>query len=343
MKPHIFELLPRELENYFLSKKEKKYRAKQTCDWIYKKQEIDFHKMSTISADLKDRLINDFDCYLPKIIKKNIAQDGTSKYLLELRDSNKIEMVLIPFKEKNTLCVSTQVGCKWDCSFCATGKMGFIRNLEVHEIISQIFLAKKELADKKLTNIVFMGMGEPLDNFENLIKSIKILQLDDCFQFSPRRMTVSTCGLIPEIRKLADIGLKVKLAISLNSAIQSKREELMPVSKVYPLTELKEALLDFRKKSNYRITFEYIMIKDFNMGKEDIKALIKFLGDISCKLNLIAWNEVEDLPFQTPSQIEIDRFSQSLSVLQSAVTFRKSRGLEIGAACGQLVTQTSGL
>jgi len=339
MKPHIFELFTQEFENYFLTKGEKKYRAKQICDWIYKKQEIDFHKMSTIPVDLRDRIVNDFDSFLPEIIKENTSQDGTSKYILELNDSNKIEMVLIPFKEKNTLCVSTQVGCKWNCNFCATGKMGFFRNLEVYEIISQIFIAKIELNDKNLTNIVFMGMGEPLDNFDNLVKSIRLLQHDDCFQLSPRRITVSTSGLIPEIKRLSETGLKVKLAVSLNSAIQSKREELMPVNKVYPLGELKKALLDFRKKTNFRITFEYIMFKDFNMGKEDSKALIKFLGDISCKLNLIAWNEVEDLPYQTPSQTDIDKFIQSLKVLQSAVTFRKSRGQDINAACGQLTAK----
>ncbi len=343
MNRHILNLSPQELINYFSKQREKKYRSKQVCNWIYKKQEIDFQKMSTIPAGLQDRLDIDLNNFLPKIVKKTNSKDGTAKYLLELQDSEKIEMVLIPFKEKNTLCVSTQVGCRWNCSFCATGKMGFIRNLEVYEIISQIFLAKKELADEKLTNIVFMGMGEPLDNFDNLIKSVEIMHNEDCFRISPRRVTISTSGLIPQIERLSETGLKIKLAISLNSAIQCKREKLMPVSEIYPLSELKKSLLDFRKKTNYRLTFEYIMIKEINMGNEDSKALLKFLGDISCKLNLIAWNEVENLPYKTPSQTEIEKFMRSLKTLQSAVTFRRSRGRDIAAACGQLVTHTSGL
>ena len=335
MKKHILEFLPGELEKCLPG--EKKYRVNQILNWIYNNREIDFFKMSTLPQSLREELAAKFDNFLPEIIKVDISKDGTKKFLLSLVDDNKIEMVLIPNDKKNTLCISSQVGCARNCGFCATASLGLIRNLEVCEILSQVFLAIKELKEKKLTNIVFMGMGEPLDNLENVIKAVKILQEEQCFSFSPRRITISTCGIIPKLKELANSGLKIKLAVSLNSAIQEKREQLMPVCRKYPLTELKNALLDFRKKTAFRITFEYVMIKDFNVGKEDTKALLKFLGDISCKLNVIKWNEVNSMLFKSPSEEEVAEFILRMQKLSSAVTYRKSRGGDIAAACGQLV------
>ncbi len=334
MEKHILELLPSELKKCLPN--EKKYRVNQILNWIYKNREIDFYKMSTLSQSLRKELATKFENFLPEKIKVDISKDGTKKFLLSLVDENKIEMVLIPNEEKNTLCISSQVGCAHNCSFCATASLGFIRNLEAYEILSQVFLAIKELKEKKLTNIVFMGMGEPLDNLKNVIKAVRILQEEQCFSFSPRRITISTCGIIPKLKELADNGLKIKLAVSLNSAIQEKREKLMPVCRKYPLTELKNALLDFRKKTAFRITFEYVMIKDLNIGQEDTKALLKFLGDISCKLNVIKWNEVSSMPFKSPSEEEVADFISKMQKLSSAITYRKSRGEDIAAACGQL-------
>jgi len=339
MRKNVLDLLPDELVQHLLELGEKEYRAKQILNWIYSKHTIDFSEMTSLSETLRVKLQETYQIGIPKILNKVVSVDGTTKYLLTLQDESKIEMVIIPNGKKNTLCISSQVGCARQCEFCATAKLGFTRNLDTYEITSQVFLAIIELGEEKLTNIVFMGMGEPLDNYENVVKAIRILQHDLCFNFSPRRITVSTSGVIPQISKLADTGLKLKLAVSLNSAIQSKRELLMPISKVYPLTELKKTLIDFRKKTPYRITFEYVMIKDFNIGREDVKALLKYLGDISCKLNVIKWNKVEDLPYETPSAIEIDKFISSMNVLSSAVTFRKSRGTDIDAACGQLATK----
>ncbi|MDP8203931.1 MAG: 23S rRNA (adenine(2503)-C(2))-methyltransferase RlmN [Candidatus Tenebribacter mawsonii] len=339
MRKNVLDLLPDELVQHLLELGEKEYRAKQILNWIYSKHTIDFSEMTSLSETLRVKLQETYQIGIPKILNKVVSVDGTTKYLLTLQDESKIEMVIIPNGKKNTLCISSQVGCARQCEFCATAKLGFTRNLDTYEITSQVFLAIIELGEEKLTNIVFMGMGEPLDNYENVVKAIRILQHDLCFNFSPRRITVSTSGVIPQISKLADTGLKLKLAVSLNSAIQSKRELLMPISKVYPLTELKKTLIDFRKKTPYRITFEYVMIKDFNIGREDVKALLKYLGDISCKLNVIKWNKVEDLPYETPSAIEIDKFISSMNVLSSAVTFRKSRGIDIDAACGQLATK----
>ena len=339
MIKNVLDLLPEELIQQILEIGEKEYRARQILNWIYNKYATDFHEMTSLSESLRTKLQDILNIAIPIIITKSSSSDGTKKYLLSLQDGSNIEMVIIPNGKKNTLCISSQVGCARKCEFCATAKLGLTRNLETHEITSQVFLAIKELGEEKLTNIVFMGMGEPLDNFDNVIKAIRILQHDLCFNFSPRRITVSTSGVIPQISKLADTGLKLKLAVSLNSAIQSKREQLMPISKTYSISELKKTLIDFRKKTPYRITFEYVMIKDFNLGPKDVKALLKYLGDISCKLNVIKWNNVDDLPYETPSNGEIDRFISSMSVLSSAVTYRRSRGADIDAACGQLAAK----
>jgi 23S rRNA (adenine2503-C2)-methyltransferase len=339
MIKNVLDLLPEELIQQLLEIGEKEYRAKQILNWIFNKRTTNFNEMTSLSEDLRTKLQETYQIGIPTILNKVVSVDGTTKYLLSLQDGSNIEMVIIPNGKKNTLCISSQVGCARQCEFCATAKLGFTRNLETYEITSQVFLAIKELSDDKLTNIVFMGMGEPLDNFDNVVKAIRILQHDLCFNFSPRRITVSTSGVIPQISKLADTGLKLKLAVSLNSAIQAKREQLMPISKAYPLSELKKNLIDFRKKTPYRITFEYVMIKDYNIGRIDVKALLKYLGDISCKLNVIKWNKVDDLSYETPSATEVSRFINSMNILSSAVTYRRSRGTDIDAACGQLVAK----
>lgn len=334
---HIFEYNKEALQELFTGKP--KFRLDQFINGVYRNLEVDFDKISTLPKKIKEELKQVIQTNLPEITTKQTSTDGTTKYLLNLGDGSNIEMVLIPHKEKNTLCVSSQVGCSRGCTFCATAKLGLKRNLECNEIISQIFIAMKELGESKLTNIVFMGMGEPLDNFDNLVKAVKILQ--ELFLFSPRKITVSTSGVIPKIDMLAQAALKVKLAVSLNSAIQEKRESLMPISKQYPLDELKNSLLSFKKKNPFRITFEYIMIKNFNMSDEDVIKLKRFLGDISCKLNLIKWNPVKGLPYESPNEKEIKSFHNKLMSMDSAVTYRKSRGEDIDAACGQLAGKQS--
>jgi len=210
MLKHVLGILPEELIEYIIQIGEKKFRAKQILNWLYNHHETDIRLVTTLSEELRTKLASTLLIELPQVKNKLISHDGTTKYLLELDDNSLIEMVLIPNGKKNTLCISSQVGCARNCKFCATAQLGFIRNLEVHEITSQVFLAINELGDDKLTNIVFMGMGEPLDNFENVIKAIKILQHDLCFNFSPRRITVSTSGVVPNIYKLADTGLLMK-------------------------------------------------------------------------------------------------------------------------------------
>ncbi len=336
---NIFGTLSTEFTKSMADLGEKSFRAKQVSDWIFNKKITDFDAMTNLSVTLRKKLKENYSLALPTICKRLVSQDGTKKYLLDLADNEKIEMVLIPSEDKNTLCISSQVGCGRGCKFCATASIGFIRNLLPHEICGQVYLALTELGDDKLTNIVCMGMGEPLDNYNNLIKSLKILQESQRFAISPRRITVSTCGIIEGIRKLATCGLKVKLAVSLNSAIEETRRSIMPISYKNNLASLKDAIVYFRSYSPYRVTFEYIMIKHFNMGNDDIKAIKKFAGDISCKINLIKWNHVQGLDWKTPNDADIDTFMEKLKVLSAAITFRKSRGTDIAAACGQLVSK----
>lgn len=333
---NIFAVHPEDIPNILVREGEKKFRSKQLLDWLYRRKINDPEQMNNLPQALRNKLINIFDFSLPNILEEQISVDGTRKFLLNLKDGSNIEMVIIPAGGKNTLCISSQVGCARNCSFCATARLGLTRNLSVSEIVGQIYLANQQLQDAKLTNLVFMGMGEPLDNYDNVIEAVKIIQSDMGFSFSPRRITVSTCGIVPGIKKLANSGLKLKLAVSLNSALDIKRQQLMPVTNTYSLDQLKEALLEFRKSNPYRITFEYVLIKDFNMGKEDRKALRRFVGDISSKLNLIVWNPVPQLPWKKPTQEEVDDFLQDLQDLSVAITFRKSRGSDIAAACGQL-------
>lgn len=335
-KNHILSFTYNELKCFLETILDKPYRVKQILDWIYKKHIIDFHQMTNIPLDLRNMLNNSLDISLPNVTDISTSVDQTKKFLLKLSDNEFIEMVYMPGETKNTLCISSQVGCSRNCTFCATAKIGLKRNLPVEELLSQIIIAYNYFPDDKITNIVLMGMGEPLDNLDNVKKFIEILQTEEGFSFSGRRITVSTCGVIPKIKELADSGLKVKLAVSLNSAINEKRDFLMPINKLYPLKDLKKSLFYFRNNTAFRITFEYILISNYNMGKDDIKALIAFCGDISCKINLIKWNSVKDSNWKTPTDSEVDDFIKQLNVIPAAITLRKSRGSDINGACGQL-------
>lgn len=292
--------------------------------------------MTDLPPDFKSFLTDNFDFSVPVIKQVLTASDGSTKFVLKLWDGELIECVLMPEGDKNTLCLSSQVGCAFDCAFCATGKLGPVRDLSTSEIVSQVIIARLHLGQAKLTNLVLMGMGEPLANLDSVLPAIRILQSDYALQFSPRRMTLSTSGLVPKIYELADTGIRIKLAVSLNSAINEKRVRIMPINRTYDLSELKKSLLYFRKNSPWRITLEYIMIAGFNLGEEDARALQKFAGDLSCKLNLIAYNPVRGLPWKTPTDREAEAFLQRLQQLPIAVTIRKSRGTDISAACGQL-------
>jgi len=336
IKKHLLSYSVDELKNKLLNICDKPFRLKQILQWIYSHHVVDFEQMTNVPKDILRDLSNEFENVLPEIVDIKKSYDNSVKFLLKLRDEALIEMVYIPTEKKNTLCISTQVGCSRNCSFCATAKIGLKRNLTTEELVSQFFVANGYFKNDKMTNIVLMGMGEPLDNIESLINFLNIMTANEGLDFSGRKITISTCGIVPKIYTLADMDLKFKLAISLNSAIDSKRSYMMPINDTYPLNELKKAVLYFRSKSRFRVTFEYIMISDFNMGKEDVRALKKFCGDISCKINLLKWNEIHGLAWKSPTEKQIESFIKEINHLPIAVTYRKSRGGDIAGACGQL-------
>jgi len=326
----------KELEEKLISFGMKKFRAKQIFKWVYDKGVFDFHKMTNISKEQRSFLSENFKLSLPTVEFMQKSVDGTVKFALKLCDGNIVESVLIPDEKRNTLCVSTQVGCRMGCKFCFTARMGFKRNLSVAEIISQIIIAKFVISsDKPVTNLVFMGMGEPLDNFDNLVKSLKIILETEGLNFSSRRVTVSTCGLIDKMESFGK-EFDINLAVSLHSAFDEKRSEIMPVNKKFNLSQLIKACKNYPLKNRQRITFEYIMIKDYNDSLEDAKKVVSVLGDLKSKVNLIRFNGFPDTFFQ-PSQYNVVRKFQEYVISKGiTATLRKSKGEDILAACGQL-------
>jgi len=336
MKAAFYTTTIEQVERELVLRGEKSYRAGQLFDWVYQKRVYDPASMTNLPHSLKDKLSQVYDFFLPETVSKLTSSDGTIKLALKLADNALVESVIIPTAKKVTLCISTQVGCSRNCLFCATAKEGLKRNLSSLEIISQILIASQQVFPRHITNIVFMGMGEPLDNYDALLGALKIMQWEKGLCISPRRTTVSTCGVVPGIYKLADSGIKTKLALSLNSAIASIRSQLMPISETYNLDALKSALRYFRSQTSYRITIEYILIPGLNMGHRDIQALKSFVSDISCKINFIPWNSVDSLPWHPPTQAQIEAFMQDASIIKQAITLRHSRGTDILGACGQL-------
>ena len=327
-----------ELEGILDKLGEKKYKAKQIAKWIYNKGVSDFEQMTDLSKELRRKLAEIAYIDKLKLIKKQTSKiDQTEKFLFELSDGKKIETVLMREKERVTLCISTQAGCALNCIFCATGSMGFERNLSAGEIVDQIICAKEHLKeDEKITNLVIMGMGEPLLNYENTLKSIRMIQSELGLSLSAKRITLSTAGIVPQIYKLSDEGLKIKLALSLNAPDDELRKKLMPITKKYPLSKVMEALKHYAKVNDTRITFEYVLIKDINDSKEQALELAKLVRGIPCKINLIPYNPVKNCPFIKPDEDTLQKFRDILYPRAPAVTLRKSKGEDIQAACGQL-------
>jgi len=329
-----------DLEEYMLELGFDRYRARQLFNFIYAKGFDEFLDISVLKK--LDRNMLSEKLFIPKLESSPIKDtDGTTKFLFKLLDGQAIESVLIPMKEgKNTICVSTQVGCKMNCKFCATAKLGFIRNLQTWEIVYQVRYIYNQIKKEthRTPNIVFMGMGEPLDNYENVIRAILIINNEHGLSISRRRITVSTCGIVPKIEELKKDLAYINLAISLNAADNLKRNYLMPINNSYPIEELINSAKDFPLPERKRLTFEYIMIKGFNDTQEDIKNLIKLLKPIKCKLNLIPLNKhlySENL-YQSDAQT-IENFAKQLRDKNMFVTVRKSKGESINAACGMLV------
>ncbi len=324
-----------DLEELLVDAGERRYKANQLALWIYDKRSTDFSQMTDLSKTLRQKLNSVAYIDTIKLIKAQTSKlDFSEKFLFELKDGEKIETVLMLEKGRITICVSTQVGCPLGCTFCATGKMGFKRNLSPGEIVDQIIT----LMDHKPTHVVLMGMGEPLLNYENTIKALKIMNSELGLSFAGKRITLSTVGIPDMIKKLADFTWKIRLAISLNAPTDEKRNQLMPINKKYPLKDLLEVVKYYTKKKKMRVTFEYVLIKDFNDSQKDALELSKLVRGIPCKINLIPYNSVPDLPFEKPSEEKIIAFRDYLFPRCPAVTLRKSKGEDIQAACGQLCT-----
>ena len=316
-----------------------KFRAKQIHNWIYAKSVTTIDEMTNLSKDFREELKTIAKVTDTKIKVKQVSSDGTIKYLIEYPDGECVETVLMRFDNRANLtaCVSSQVGCAVNCSFCATGKRGFIRNLTSTEIIEQVLTIQRDTG-LKVTNVVFMGQGEPLLNLQNVLKALEIFNND--FQIGARRITISTSGIIPKINELANNELQSTLAISLHAPNHKLRAELMPIENKYSIDELKKALLNYVEKTGRRITVEYILIKGFNDTTECAKELAYFLKDLKCNINLIPYNSVDDTKYKKSTNNDIMKFKYLLEHSGKKVTVRLERGADIDAACGQLKGKT---
>ncbi|MDY6135370.1 23S rRNA (adenine(2503)-C(2))-methyltransferase RlmN [Campylobacter lanienae] len=334
-----------------------KFRAKQIYEWIYKKNAKSFDEMSNLPKDIRENLKGEFQIDPLSCVRSEISKDGSIKYLFKLHDGKTIESVLLPMKDeildqngkvekhaKYTICVSSQVGCKMGCSFCLTAKGGFIRNLSAGEIVGQILWIKREnnIPYERRVNIVYMGMGEPLDNLDNVSKAINILKDNDGLAIGARRQTISTSGLATQIKKLGEMDLGVLLAISLHAVTDELREKLMPVNKAYNIASVMDAVRQFPIDMRKRVMFEYLIMDKINDNLSDAKALVKLLHGIKAKVNLILFNPHEGSPYQRPSQENVEKFRDYLQSRGVTCTIRQSKGLDISAACGQLKERSKG-
>jgi 23S rRNA (adenine2503-C2)-methyltransferase len=318
-----------------------RFHARQIFQWIHRRGVTDFGLMSDLSRDLRQQLADSFVVATPEIVRRERSSDGTTKLLLRLEDGKQIESVFIPDTPAQTFCISTQVGCAMRCAFCLTGKMGIDRNLTASEIAGQVRVLARELEMLDVRfNIVLMGMGEPLHNYENTMKALRILADEHGLAVSPRRITLSTVGVLPALERLATEPVMPNLAISLHSTTEEQRDLLVPINRKYGLRELLDACRRFPIKRRERITFEYVMLKDVNDSADDARRLVRLLHGIRGKVNLLPLNEAAGIPFERPSDERVNRFAKVLASHGVTVSVRKSRGRDIRAACGQLITES---
>ena len=314
---------------------EKKYRAEQIFEWIYKEKVVSFEQMTNISDKLKEKLKERFDLHVFKVLKKQESRDGTKKYLFDVLDNNAIESVLMEYKYGKTICVSSQIGCKMGCKFCASTGVKFARSLEAGEIVEQLLAVERD-ENIKISNVVFMGIGEPLDNYDNVMKAVRILNNQKGLSIGARHISISTSGLVPNIYKLADENLQCTLSISLHSADNEKRSSMMPVNNLYNIQELIKACKYYIDKTNRRISFEYALAKDNNDNLKDAEQLVKLLKGMLCHVNLIPINKIEDGKYTKSTNENIIRFRDYLNTHGIVATIRRELGSDIDAACGQL-------
>ena len=324
-----------DLKQEMLSIGEKPYRAEQIFKWIYIDKVKTFEEMTNLSLELRKKLEENYTMCNFKILKKQESSDGTKKYLFDVLDGNAIETVLMEYNSWKTICVSSQIGCKMGCKFCASTGIPFVRNLTSGEIVEQILAVEQDIQGR-ISNVVFMGIGEPLDNYENVINAIHILNNQKGLNIGARHISISTSGLVPKIYKLAEENIPCTLSISLHATTNEKRSSMMPVNKTYPIEELIQACKDYIEKTNRRISFEYALAKDNNDNLSDAKGLVKLLKGMLCHVNLIPINKIENGSFTKSSNENILKFRDYLNDHGIVATIRRELGSDIEAACGQL-------
>ncbi len=339
-KTNLLDFDRKGLKDFFVGMGEKPFRATQLLKWIYQEGVDDFDQMTNLSKSLRAWLNE--NCYIqaPEILLEKKASDGTRKWIIQMDCGNRVETVFIPEQNRGTLCVSSQVGCALACTFCSTARQGFNRNLKVSEIIGQLYAAQNRLgSEQRITNVVMMGMGEPLLNFDAVVAAMNLMMDDYCYGLSKRRVTISTSGIVPAMLRLNEV-CDVSMAVSLHAATDKLRDELVPINQKYPLKELMEACrLYARQGPRKHITFEYVMLKGVNDSPADARALIKLLRSVPSKVNLIPFNPFPQSDYQCSDSDVILRFRDLLHNAGIVTTIRKTRGEDIDAACGQLVGQ----
>jgi 23S rRNA (adenine2503-C2)-methyltransferase len=341
MSPNLLNFDAAQLTGFFAELGEKPFRAKQLLRWMHQFGEADFSKMSDLAKPLREKLAASAVIEVPRIVSDSAAADGTRKWLVDVGNGNAVESVFIPEANRGTLCVSSQAGCALDCKFCSTGKQGFNRNLDVAEIIGQLWIANKALGavpkgDRVISNVVMMGMGEPLANFDNVVTAMQLMLDDNAYGLSRRRVTLSTSGIVPAIDRLRDT-CPVALAVSLHAPNDTLRDALVPINRKYPLAQLLAACLRYLDKAPRDfLTFEYVMLDGINDSAEHAQQLIALVREVPCKFNLIPFNPFPDSGFKRSSRDAIRRFAEILIAAGLVVTTRKTRGDDIDAACGQL-------
>ncbi|MBC8266808.1 MAG: 23S rRNA (adenine(2503)-C(2))-methyltransferase RlmN [Flavobacteriales bacterium] len=341
-KTDIRNISVEDLQKFCAEHKLPKFRVGQVQEWLWKKRATSFDEMTSLSKTMRDLFSEHFCINSVKIHKGERSIDGTIKYSLQLYDKQLVEGVLIPSKKRITVCVSSQVGCSLDCAFCATGTLKLERNLSAAEIYDQVFILNEESISnfgKPLSNIVYMGMGEPLLNYNNVLESIQLITTEKGMGMSPKRITVSTAGIAKMIKKLADDKVRFNLAISLHSANDEKRSKLMSLNESVPLQDLRDAIRYFYDETNSRITYEYILFKGVNDSVDDARVLANFCKVSPCKINLIEYNVVDDFSYEKSTNKVTENFIAYLEEKNLIVNLRKSKGKDINAACGQLVNK----
>ena len=331
---NIYDYTKKDLEDYFLSIGQSKFRASQVFDWLYVKRVKSFDEMTNLKKDLITYLKNNFSTSFIKQVTKEEDVD-VKKYLFELFDGNKIEAVLMHHDYGNSICVSTQVGCNMGCLFCESGRLKKLRNLNVCELVQQVLLVEEDIKER-ISHVVLMGIGEPFDNYDNVMKFINIINDPKGINIGIRHITVSTCGIVPKINEFANEKIGVNLAISLHAPNNKIRDMIMPINKAYKIEDIINAVKDYIKKTNRRVTFEYIMLKDVNDSCDCAKELSNLLKGINCYVNLIPYNETSNIKYKKSDKVTINEFYDILKKNNINVTIRREFGSNVSAACGQL-------